>query len=54
MPPAMLHQHLHQDHGDTAMISFIGDNYLVLALSAAALFMVVVGFVSIEDALRRH
>lgn len=36
------------------MLGFIGDNYLFLALGAAALFMAVVGYVSIEDAVRRH
>jgi len=36
------------------MLGFLGDHYLILALAAAALFMAVVGFVSIEDAVRRH
>jgi len=37
-------------HGASGMISFIGNHYIILALTAAALFMGVVGFVSIEDA----
>ena len=36
------------------MLGFIGDNYLVLPMVAAALFMAVVGFVSIEDMLRHR
>lgn len=54
MKPATSHKPLHQRYGDRAMIGFFGDNYLILALGAAALFMAVVGFVSIEDAFRRH
>lgn len=41
-------------HGDPIMLGFIGDNYLVLPMVAAALFMAVVGFVSIEDMLRHR
>ena len=40
-------------HGDHIMFGFIGDYYPVLAIAAAALFIGVVGFVSIEDMLRR-
>jgi len=36
------------------MLGFIGDHFFVIPLAGAALFMIVVGFVSIEDALRRH
>ncbi len=36
------------------MIGFIGNHYLVLPIAAAALFMAVVGFVSIEDMLRHR
>lgn len=35
------------------MLGFLGDHYLVLPVAASLLFMAVVGFVSIEDALRR-
>ncbi len=36
------------------MIGFIGDHYLYLPVAAAALFMLVVSVVSIEDAFRKH
>ena len=36
------------------MLGFIGDHFIVLPIAAAALFMVVVSFVSIEDALRHR
>lgn len=32
------------------MLSIIGDHFLVIPLAAAALFMAVVGYVSIESA----
>lgn len=34
------------------MLGFIGDHYMVLPIAAALLFMAVVGWVSVEDALR--
>ncbi len=36
------------------MISFIGDHFLYLPVLGAALFMLVVSVVSIEDAFRRN
>ena len=36
------------------MLSFIGDHFFYIPLGAAALFMAVVGYVSIENALERH
>lgn len=35
------------------MLGLIADYYLVIPVAAVALFMAVVGYVSIEDALRR-
>lgn len=35
------------------MLGFIGDHYLILPIAAAVAFIAVVGFVSIEDMLRR-
>ncbi len=36
------------------MLGFFGDHFLIIPLAACAVFIVVMGFVSIEDALRRH
>lgn len=36
------------------MLSFIGDILFVIPLAGAALFMAVVGFVSIEEAFRER
>lgn len=36
------------------MLGFLGDHFLIIPLVACAAFMVVMGFVSIEEALRRH
>ncbi len=36
------------------MIGFFGDHFFIIPLAGAALFMAVVGFVSIEDAFRNR
>lgn len=35
------------------MLGFIGDHFFVIPIAAAMLFMAVVTFVSIEDAMRQ-
>jgi hypothetical protein len=52
--PADRRQNRAISSGGQHMLGFIGDHFFVLPLAAAALFMAVVGFVSIEDATRER